>query len=74
MNNYYKRLRSLREDNDYTQTQIAKYLKIKQPQYYRYECGLRDVPTDILIRLALLYNTSVDYILELTDEMSPYKR
>ncbi len=74
MNNYYKRLRSLREDNDYTQTQIAKYLKIKQPQYYRYECGLRDVPTDILIRLALLYNTSVDYILELTDEISPYKR
>ena len=71
MNNYYRRLRDLREDNDLTQQQIADYLGIKQPQYCRYERGLRDIPTDILIRLAIKYNTSADYILEITDEPSP---
>lgn len=32
---YYKRIRELREDNDKTQTDVAKYLDMKQPQYYR---------------------------------------
>lgn len=64
----YKRIRDLREDNDLTQAQVAEYLSMKQPQYNRYERGLRDVPTDVLISLAKLYNTSVDYILGLKDE------
>lgn len=64
---YYKRIRELREDNDKTQTDVAKYLDMKQPQYYRYENGLRDVPSDILIALAKYYNTTTDYILGLTD-------
>lgn len=63
---YYKRLRELREDHDYSQKQIADYLGMKQPQYFRYEQGYRDIPTDILIKLADLYNTSTDYILERT--------
>ncbi len=65
---YYKRIRDLREDNDLTQTQVAEYLNMKQPQYNRYERGLRDIPSDILIALAKLYNTSTDYILGLKDE------
>ncbi len=65
---YYKRIRELREDNDYTQTQVAEYLKMKQPQYSRYEKGYRDIPSDILIALADYYNTTVDYILERTDK------
>lgn len=73
MNNYYRRLRDLREDHDFTQQYVADYLHMKQPQYSRYERGLRDVPTDILIRLALLYKTSTDYILELTDNIKPYR-
>lgn len=72
MDSYYLRIRNLREDHDYTQTQVAEYLGMKQPQYNRYERGLRDVPSDVLIRLAVLYNTSVDYILELTDCPAPY--
>lgn len=72
MDSYYMRIRNLREDHDYTQTQVAEYLGMKQPQYNRYERGLRDVPSDVLIRLAVLYNTSVDYILELTDYPAPY--
>lgn len=67
MNNYYPRLKDLREDNDMTQEYVAEYLGIKQPQYSRYERGLRDIPTDLLIRLAILYKTSTDYILGLTN-------
>jgi len=74
MLNYYPRLRDLREDRDLSQQQVAEFLDMKQPQYNRYERGFRDVPTDILIRLAWLYQTSVDYILGLTDQRQPYTR
>ncbi len=67
VDNYYRRLRDLREDHDLSQQQVADYLGMKQPQYSRYERGLRDIPTDVLIRLAKLYNTSTDYILGLTN-------
>ena len=63
MDSYFPRLRDLREDRDLSQQQIADYLGMKQPQYSRYERGLRDLPTDVLIRLARFYNTSTDYIL-----------
>ena len=49
---YYKRIRELREDSDLTQRQVAEILKMPQPQYFRYEQGYRDIPTDILISLA----------------------
>ena len=68
VDNYYPRLRDLREDHDLSQRQVAEYLGMKQPQYNRYERGLRDVPTDVLIKLASLYQTSVDYILGITNE------
>ena len=64
---YYKRIRDLREDSDLTQQQVANYLKMKQPQYNRYEKGYRDIPSDVLIALADLYDTTTDYILERTD-------
>ena len=73
MENYYRRLRDLREDHDLTQMQVAAYLGMKQPQYSRYENGLRDIPTDVLIRLAKLYQTSSDYILGLTNNPEAYK-
>lgn len=65
---YYKRLRDLREDNDYTQKEIADLLYTTQPQYYRYESGQRDLPCELVIMLAKFYNVSVDYILGLTDK------
>lgn len=71
LNNYYPRLRDLREDRDLSQQDIATYLGMKQPQYSRYERGLRDIPTDILIKLAKLYKTSTDYILGLTNNSKP---
>ncbi|MBQ2781218.1 MAG: helix-turn-helix transcriptional regulator [Clostridia bacterium] len=73
MDNYYPRLRDLREDHDFSQQYVADYLRMKQPQYSRYERGLRDIPTDVLINLAHLYKTSTDYILGLTNQSTPYK-
>ena len=69
---YYTRLRDLREDHDLTQNQVAKYLNMKQPQYHRYESGVRDIPSDILIELSKLYNTTTDYILGLTDNPAKF--
>ncbi len=66
---YYKRLRELREDHDLTQNDVAEYLKMKQPQYFRYENGNRDIPTEVLIALAKLYKVSTDYILEIKDDV-----
>lgn len=74
MDNYYPRIRDLREDHDYSQKFVADYLNMKQPQYSRYERGLRDIPSDILIQLAKLYKTSTDYILGLTNNTAPYGR
>lgn len=73
MDNYYPRLRDLREDHDLSQQKVAEFLGMKQSQYSRYERGLRDLPTDVLIRLAQLYHTSTDYILGLTNHSKPYK-
>lgn len=68
------RLKDLREDMDLTQTQIAKYLNYEQNTYHQYESCKRQIPLDLLIKLAIFYNTSIDYILGLTDEPKPYKR
>ena len=65
---YLKRLKDLREDNDFTQQDIANVLKIKQQQYSLYETGKRDLPFELAIVLAKFYNTSLDYIAELTNK------
>lgn len=64
----YTRIRDLREDRDLTQTDIANVLKCTQVCYSNYEIGKRDIPTDVLIKLAKFYNTTTDYLLGLTDE------
>ena len=64
---YYRRIRDMREDHDLTQRQVAAILQMPQPQYNRYEQGLRDVPTTVLIELADLYETSTDYLLGRTN-------
>ena len=70
----YHRIRDLREDKDMSQTQMAKLLSCSQRVYSNYERGEVDIPTHILIRLAQIHETSVDYLLELTDDPSPYQR
>lgn len=70
----YKRLKEIREDHDLTQAQISKFLNMSQTGYSKYETGENDIPTKILIELAKFYKTSVDYILELTNEIKPYNK
>ncbi len=67
------RLKDLREDNDYSQTFIAEYLGVKQNTYSQYECEKREIPISMLVKLAKLYNTSVDYILCITNNPDRYE-
>lgn len=70
----YSRIRNLREDRDLTQKQMGEILNCSQRIYSNYECGDVDIPTQILIELAKFHKTSVDYLLELTDDKRPYPR
>ena len=63
----YQRIRDLREDNDLKQRQLAEFLNCSQQVYSNYELGQRDIPSDILIRLANFYNVSIDYLLGQTN-------
>ena len=64
----YKRIRELREDRELSQTQVAKMLGMSQTGYSKYETGENDLPTQVLKKLADFYGTSIDYMLERTDE------
>ena len=68
----YKRIRDLREDKDMNQTELASLLGMSQTGYSKYETGENDIPTAILIKLAKLYNTSIDYLLGETDNPRRY--
>lgn len=67
------RIRDLREDMDITQQTIAEYLHIKQNTYSQYENGHRQVPIDVLIKLARYFDTSIDYLVGETDIKQRYK-
>ena len=69
----YQRIRDLRTDHDLSQQQIADYLGMSQTGYSKYEVGTNDIPTQILIKLARFYDTSIDYLLGETDQPSRYK-
>ena len=70
----YRRIRDLREDKDMTQKKMAELLHCSQRVYSNYECGDIDIPTNIMITLAGYHETSVDYLLDLTNEKRPYPR
>ncbi|MDD6143331.1 MAG: helix-turn-helix transcriptional regulator [bacterium] len=68
----YPRIRDLRQDRDWTQKEVAGMLGMSQTGYSKYETGENDIPTAVLIRLADLYCTSVDYLLGRTKHPEPY--
>ena len=70
----YKRIRDLREDNDLTQQNIADELHINRRSYAAYENGINSMTPETLIKIAIFYNVSVDYLLGLTDIDTPYPR
>ena len=71
---YYNRIKEIREDKGYTQTDIAKILHTTQQQYSKYELGIQIIPLEKIVILAKLYQTSVDYLIDLTDVRKPYPK
>ena len=71
---FFHRLEDLRMDADKTQAEIAAVLNCKREVYRRYEKGIHEIPAWAVIKLARYYQTSADYLLNLTDEKSPYPR
>ena len=70
----YEHIRGLRDDSELTQQDLANYLNIHQTTYSDYELGNINIPIAILVNLAILFDTSIDYLIGLTDEKKPYKR
>jgi len=64
----------MREDKDLTQAKMADYLNIHQTTYSDYELGNLNIPISVIIRIADYFETSVDYLVNQTDEQKPYTR
>ena len=64
---YFPRLKEMRKEKNLGQKEIAAVLGISQTVYSRYERGARTIPTELLIKLADLYETSIDYLVDRTD-------
>ena len=70
----YERIRNMRQDKDMTQAQMAEYLSVRQTTYSDYELGNLNLPTPVLDNIANLFGTSIDYLVNRTDERDPYPR
>ena len=68
----YENIRNIRIDRGYTQKQIGDYLGISQNTYSQYEIGVLNYPVDVLIKLADLYDVSIDYLVGRTNTKKPY--
>lgn len=68
------RIKDLREDKDMLQRDVAGLLNISQTNYSKYELGKINIPINTLKKLALIFDTSIDYLLGLTNERKPYPR
>ncbi|MCI5904895.1 MAG: helix-turn-helix domain-containing protein [Oscillospiraceae bacterium] len=67
------KIRDLREDNDLTQKQISEYLMCDQSLYSKYERGEREIPLNLIIKLADYYDVSIDYLVGRSFVSKPYK-
>lgn len=68
------RIKDIREDKEIRQLDMAKQLNISQTNYSKYELGKINIPIETLKKIALILDTSVDYLLGITDEIKPYPR
>ena len=68
------RLKELREDSDLTQEKLSEYLNISQVAYSYYESGKRNIPIELLSKLADFYNTSIDYLVYRTNVSKAYSK
>ena len=63
----FKNLKSIREDRDIRQKEIAAYLNVSQNTYSQYETGVIALTAEVLIKLSDYYQVSIDYLLDRTD-------
>ena len=68
MANFPERLKLLRKENRYTQTQMAEILGLKPRGYQSYEYGNAYPTVPGLIQIAKFFDVSTDYLLGLTDK------
>ena len=68
------RIKDMREDKDLLQKDVAEFLNISQTNYSKYELGKINIPISTLKKMAIFFDTSIDYLLGLTDEIKPYPR
>ena len=69
----FQRIQDLRIDSDLSQKKIGEILHISQRSYSHYETGSRNIPIEMLIRLADYYDTTIDYLVGRTDHKEPIK-
>ena len=69
----FQRIQDLRIDSDLSQKKIGEILHISQRSYSHYETGSRNIPIEMLIRLADYYDTTIDYLVGRTDNKKPIK-
>jgi len=69
---YAERIRGLREDRDWNQTQVANVLRVGQKTYSDYELKKTRIPLDSLIILAKLYDVDMNYICGISNEKHTY--
>ena len=68
----FHHMRALREDRDLSQQQLADLLQVHQTTYSDYELGRVNIPVAALKQLAAFYHTSIDYLVDYTDDPTPY--
>ena len=69
----FQRIQDLRIDSDLSQKKLGEILHISQRSYSHYETGSRNIPIEMLIRLADYYDTTLDYLVGRTDNKTPIK-
>ena len=68
------RIKDIREDREMKQKDVAEFLNISQTNYSKYELGKINIPIETLKKMSILFDTSVYYLLGLTNEVKPYPR
>ena len=68
------RMKQMREEKGYSTNEISRQMNISTQRYTAYERGLHKFPLEVLIKLAVIYDVSVDYLVGITDQREPHSR
>ena len=68
------RIKAISEYRALKHKDVAEFLNISQTNYSKYELGKINIPIETLKKMSILFDTSIDYLLGLTNEVKPYPR